>query len=99
MRRIVEMEGELTVEEHTLLSVAYKNAVGALRASWRIVSAIGQKEESRGAPRWKLSNLAEYRLRVEAELKSICQEILSLIDNILLPGSKNPKARAFFLKM
>ena len=39
---------ELTVEERNLLSVAYKNVIGARRASWRIVSSIEQKEESRG---------------------------------------------------
>ncbi|KAF3564015.1 hypothetical protein DY000_02018884 [Brassica cretica] len=39
---------ELTVEERNLLSVAYKNVIGARRASWRIISSIEQKEESRG---------------------------------------------------
>ncbi|KAK7860713.1 14-3-3-like protein A [Quercus suber] len=43
----VEIE-ELTVEERNLLSVAYKNKIGARRASWRIISSMGQKEESRG---------------------------------------------------
>ncbi|KAJ6371078.1 hypothetical protein OIU77_001563 [Salix suchowensis] len=39
---------ELTMEERNLLSVAYKNVIGARRASWRIISSIEQKEESRG---------------------------------------------------
>ncbi|OII77866.1 hypothetical protein cand_038630 [Cryptosporidium andersoni] len=40
---------ELTVEERNLLSVAYKNAVGSRRSSWRIISSVEQKEHSRNA--------------------------------------------------
>ena len=47
MKKVAEMEVELTVEERNLLSVAYKNVIGARRASWRIISSIEQKEESR----------------------------------------------------
>ena len=45
MKRVASSDQELTVEERNLLSVAYKNA---RRASWRIVSSIEQKEESKG---------------------------------------------------
>ena len=50
MRKVAEQvhESELTVEERNLLSVAYKNVIGARRASWRIISSIEQKEENRG---------------------------------------------------
>uniref|UniRef100_A0A804LUD0 14-3-3 domain-containing protein n=1 Tax=Zea mays TaxID=4577 RepID=A0A804LUD0_MAIZE len=43
--KTVDVE-ELTVEERNLLSVAYKNVIGARRASWRIISSIEHKEES-----------------------------------------------------
>ena len=36
---------ELVNEERNLLSVAYKNVVGARRSSWRIISSIEQKCE------------------------------------------------------
>jgi hypothetical protein len=45
---LCRVQVELTVEERNLLSVAYKNVIGARRASWRIVSSIEQKEENKG---------------------------------------------------
>ena len=34
---------ELTVDERNLLSVGYKNVIGARRASWRILNSIEDK--------------------------------------------------------
>ncbi len=50
MKKVAKMVGEqeLSVEERNLLSVAYKNVIGARRASWRIITSIEQKEESKG---------------------------------------------------
>lgn len=45
-------DNELTVEERNLLSVAYKNVIGARRASWRIISSIEQKEETKVRTDW-----------------------------------------------
>ena len=46
MKTVASLDVELTVEERNLLSVAYKNVIGARRASWRIISSIEQKEEN-----------------------------------------------------
>lgn len=47
MKKVASLDVELTVEERNLLSVAYKNVIGARRASWRIISSIEQKEENK----------------------------------------------------
>lgn len=49
MKSVASAGVELSVEERNLLSVAYKNVIGARRASWRIISSIEQKEESKGS--------------------------------------------------
>ena len=48
MKQVAMLDVELTVEERNLLSVGYKNVIGARRASWRILSSIEQKEENKG---------------------------------------------------
>ncbi|CAL9190149.1 unnamed protein product [Musa hybrid cultivar] len=93
------MEGEeLTVEERNLLSVAYKNVVGARRASWRIVSSIEQKEESRGNE-GHVAAIHDYRAKIEAELTSICGGILRLLDERLVPSASAADSKVFYLKM
>ena len=57
------MDVELSVEERNLLSVAYKNVIGARRASWRIISSIEQKEENKGSEN-KLEMIRQYRQKV-----------------------------------
>ncbi|MBA0682876.1 hypothetical protein Goari_024566 [Gossypium aridum] len=89
---------ELTVEERNLLSVAYKNVIGARRASWRIVSSIEQKEEGRGNAD-HVSVIREYRAKIEAELSEICAGILKLLDEKLVPAAGTGDSKVFYLKM
>eukprot|EP00270_Netrium_digitus_P002600 TRINITY_DN1295_c0_g1_i1.p1 TRINITY_DN1295_c0_g1~~TRINITY_DN1295_c0_g1_i1.p1 ORF type:complete len:291 (+),score=57.80 TRINITY_DN1295_c0_g1_i1:128-874(+) len=89
---------ELTVEERNLLSVAYKNVIGARRASWRIVSSIEQKEQSKGNED-HVTTIKEYRTKVENELANICQSVLSLLDSHLVPSSTSSESKVFYLKM
>jgi len=62
MKAVAALDLELTVEERNLLSVAYKNVIGARRASWRIISSIEQKEDKNAAP--KAEQIGEYRKMV-----------------------------------
>ncbi|AEE82710.1 general regulatory factor 1 [Arabidopsis thaliana] len=89
---------ELTVEERNLLSVAYKNVIGARRASWRIISSIEQKEESRGNDD-HVSLIRDYRSKIETELSDICDGILKLLDTILVPAAASGDSKVFYLKM
>jgi len=95
-------EGELSVEERNLLSVAYKNAVGARRASWRIISSVEQKEATKSNTE-AVARAGEYRKKVEKELDEICQKILDLLENHLIssagaaPGKE--ESQVFYYKM
>jgi len=103
MREVSMAEGELSVEERNLLSVAYKNAVGSRRASWRIISSVEQKETTKSNTE-AAARAAEYRKKVEKELDEICQKILDLLENHLIskdataPAGKE-ESQVFYYKM
>lgn len=89
---------QLSVEERNLLSVAYKNVIGALRAAWRIVSSIEQKEEGRQNDD-HVSLVKDYRSTVESELSDVCANILKLLDSHLIPSASATESKVFYLKM
>jgi 14-3-3 protein epsilon len=78
--------------------VAYKNVIGARRASWRIISSIEQKEESRGNES-HVGLIKEYRGKIEAELSKICEGILKLLESHLVPSAGGAESKVFYLKM
>jgi 14-3-3 protein beta/theta/zeta len=97
MKEVTVMSGttsELTNEERNLLSVAYKNVVGARRSSWRVISSIEQKSEAA-----KREIAEEYRKKIEAELKDICQNVLKLLKDFLIEAASVPESKVFYLKM
>ncbi|KAI8889308.1 protein BMH2 [Backusella circina FSU 941] len=98
MKEVVKLNSSLSVEERNLLSVAYKNVIGARRASWRIVSSIEQKEESKGHEA-QVTKIKGYRSKIENELYDVCKDILALLKNDLIPGAQDGEAKVFYYKM
>ncbi|EPQ09072.1 Nephrocystin-1 [Myotis brandtii] len=96
MKSVTEQGAELSNEERNLLSVAYKNVVGARRSSWRVVSSIEQKTE--GAEK-KQQMAREYREKIETELRDICNDVLSLLEKFLIPNASQAESKVFYLKM
>ena len=74
MKSVTEQGAELSNEERNLLSVAYKNVVGARRSFWRVVSSIEQKTEG---DEKKQQMAREYIEKIETELRDICNDVLS----------------------
>ncbi|XP_028969378.1 14-3-3 protein beta/alpha-A [Esox lucius] len=96
MKAVTEEGAQLSNEERNLLSVAYKNVVGARRSSWRVVSSIEQKTE--GSEK-KQAMAKEYREKIEKELKEICNDVLGLLDKFLIPNATPAESKVFYLKM
>ena len=97
VEKLVKMKSakgeDLDVDERNLLSVAYKNVVGAKRASWRtLAGGFDEADEEL---------LKKYKTIVENELEAICQEVLSLLTDHLCKNVKGngDETEVFYLKM
>jgi len=98
MKKVAELNVELTVEERNLLSVAYKNVVGARRASWRIVSSIEQKEKSKDNEN-HVKIIRSYCSKIEKELSDICNDVLQVLNENLIKSSESNESKVFYNKM
>lgn len=71
MKALAEKYPELTNTERNLLSVAYKNVVGARRSACRVISSIEAKSSTEAG---KIAS--EYRVKIAKELNETCGEVL-----------------------
>jgi 14-3-3 protein epsilon len=89
---------ELSLEERNILSVAFKNVVGTRRAAWRVLSSIEKKENNKGNSS-NVEKVKYYKGQIEEELTRVCQDILALLEQHLIPKTKSEEASVFFHKM
>ena len=99
MKKVAQAaSNDLSLEERNLLSVAYKNVVGARRASLRIIGSIKSKEMEKGGDKTAL--VTTYEAKVLDELNKICTDILELLSSTLIEkAGGSAEASVFYLKM
>eukprot|EP01123_Difflugia_compressa_P009076 TRINITY_DN28_c2_g1_i4.p1 TRINITY_DN28_c2_g1~~TRINITY_DN28_c2_g1_i4.p1 ORF type:complete len:242 (+),score=59.52 TRINITY_DN28_c2_g1_i4:57-782(+) len=98
MKKVASLNVELTVEERNLLSVAYKNVIGARRAAWRIISSIEQKEKSKGND-GNVEKIKTYAKKINLELNTIVADVMDVIDKHLIPHATGEESKVFYYKM
>jgi len=98
MKKVAALNVELTVEERNLLSVAYKNVIGARRAAWRIIASIEQKEKSKGNE-GNVEKIKRYAAKIDKELNDIVSDVMNVIDKHLIPHATGEESKVFYYKM
>jgi 14-3-3 protein epsilon len=91
LKRLIKLSPTLTLEEKNLLSVAYKNVVGARRAPWRTLQAFEQKAKS--------DSVVQFKARMEAEIGEICNDIFTNLTERLIPNAADDESRVFYYKL
>jgi len=98
MKKVSHLDSELSVEERNLLSVAYKNVIGARRAAWRIISSIEQKEKTKNNEQ-NVVKIKSYAAKIEKELNDICADVMDVLDNHLINHATAEESKVFYHKM
>lgn len=101
MKNIVKFaNAQLTIEERSLLSVAYKNLTGSLRNSWRIIVHIQELEGSKSTAKDnELSLIQQERSLIECEIRDTCEDVLNLLTKTLIPSARPGDETVFYYKM
>lgn len=69
MKDRIEENPKLSVDERNLLSVAYKNVVGARRNAWRVIYSILQRNPD-------AETAKDYLATIEKDLNAVCAEVV-----------------------
>ena len=98
----VNANKEISEEERSLLSVAFKNVIGSRRQSWRIISSQEKKFKDSHDER---ECAKKYREKIEGEMTDIIEKVIKLLDDKLIKedvpddDKKAVEAQIFFYKM
>ncbi|CAE8620535.1 unnamed protein product [Polarella glacialis] len=95
MDEAVKCADKISLEDRNLISVAYKNAVGSRRASWRVLSA----EEQTDISDYLKQCTRIYRQKIETEVQTLCHSVFRVVESPALANSTTDDSTVFCLKL
>lgn len=97
IKRAIKINAKLESDERNLLSVAYKNIIGARRTCWRSFATLVQKEEAKKEGNMALIN--GFKRQVEKEIAEICNDVFDLVVKYLIPAADTDESKVYFYKL
>jgi len=94
MKALIHSGIKLSVDERNLLCVAYKNITNTTRSSWRIVDSLAKSDSA-----VKPSLLLQQQKTYQRNLASICEDVIKLLDEYLIPKAAYGEEKVFRGKM
>ena len=97
MNKYIELNPKLSKDEKKLLSDAYKNIISDKRNSLHILLNLSQKDDSKQPNRAKEISIIKEKITIE--LKSIFQQVHSMLDKYLIPNAQDNESKIFYMKL
>jgi len=98
VKKFAKYNAELTVTERNLFSVAFKNVIGKKRTAYRFCVALEEKEQKNNNNA-HVKLIQKFTTRTKDEIILCIQEVITILDDSLIPNSKSNGFKCFFLKM
>jgi 14-3-3 protein epsilon len=98
LKEVIGAGGELSVDERSLLAIAYSRMVCTRRSSLRTILSIEQKKQPR-VNEEHIATTRGYRKKIENELETICSDVLDLLDGSLIPNAGTVDSKVLYYKM
>lgn len=96
--QLVDGDQPLSDSERKLFLLAFKNCVGTRRKAWRQLRKQEMEMESTDP---LMTHLRSYKNQIELEIESVCKEILSAINKLLVDSNQQlvTQEKVFYLKL
>ncbi|KAK7211101.1 hypothetical protein V2G26_018279 [Clonostachys chloroleuca] len=98
LKEVIGAGGELSVNERSLLAIAYSRMVCTRRSSLRTILSIEQKKQPR-VNEEHIATIRGYRKKIENELEIVCSDVLDLLDGSLIPNAGTVESKVLYYKM
>ena len=98
LKKLAKENPKLSSDERNLLSVAYKALTGSRRTALRTVKAFLEEETIQSVPA-RREELEKLSTKLSNELDNLCDDLVKLIDESLLPADEDPNAKLFYEKL
>ena len=97
MNKYIELNPKLLKDERKILCDAYKNIISDKRNSLHILSSLALKEESKQTN--KMHEISIIKEKIQSELKTIFQDVHSIIDRYLIPNAQDSESKILYMKL
>jgi hypothetical protein len=96
IKELITDPQELSSDERNLFLIAFKHILSPKQNAWRTFVGLDNPED---ANEEELELIREQKKTVENEIEGLCNDVLTMVDDIMLPSSQSAEGKVFFNKM